>query len=82
MNEDASTKINDAPAVIEFIAKKMLYSDVEQKSILDHFIAGGQTTAGGIMQAITATAQTVDDADEATRLEDGAIEALALAGRG
>jgi len=82
MNEDASTKINDAPAVIEFIAKKMLYSDVEQKSILDHFIAGGQTTAGGIMQAITATAQTVDDADEATRLEDSAIEALALAGRG
>lgn len=67
----------DAPAAIERLAKKHLFTGDEQSSILGHFIAGADTTAGGMMQAVTATAQTVADPDRSAELEDAALGVLA-----
>ena len=46
-----------------------------------HFIRGGQLTAGGVMQAVTSIAQTLDDADTAHDLEAQALHVLDLAAR-
>ena len=51
----------------------------EAATILDHFVRGGVTTAGGVLHAFTSAAQTVDDPDRAAELEELGIEALALA---
>jgi hypothetical protein len=47
--------------------------------ILDHFIKGGDLTAGGIMHAVTSAAQVQDDGDAAWDMENTALEALQLA---
>ncbi|MBJ6628722.1 DUF932 domain-containing protein, partial [Streptomyces sp. I4(2020)] len=47
--------------------------------ILSHFVRGGQMTAGGVMQAVTSTAQTLTDADQAAALEALALPALTAA---
>jgi hypothetical protein len=46
---------------------------------LAHFIRGGQLTAGGVMQAVTSVAQTLDDADTAADLEAQALRVMDLA---
>ena len=46
---------------------------------LAHFIRGGQLTAGGVMQAVTSVAQTLDDADTAADLESQALRVMDLA---
>ena len=46
---------------------------------LTHFIRGGQLTAGGVMQAVTSVAQTLDDADAASDLEAQALRVMELA---
>jgi len=52
------------------------FTDDETRSVLDLFIAGGQPTAGGIMQAVSAYAQTVEDPDRAYDIEDKAVTAM------
>ena len=61
---------------IEMVSKKLGYTESEQESILAAFIAGGDATAGGIMQAVTYVASTTDDPDRAGDLEDSAFAAL------
>lgn len=64
---------------IEFVSKKLGFTKDEAQGILADFITGGQVTAGGVMQAVTAFAQRVTDADEAANLEAKALDAMALA---
>ena len=64
---------------IERIARKTGWTDVEEASILSHFIKGGQTTALGVAQAVTSYAQTVDATDRQDELESSAIVAAELA---
>jgi hypothetical protein len=61
------------------VAKAARFSDEMADAILAHFIRGGQLTAGGVMQAVTSVAQTVDDADIAADLEAQALRAMELA---
>ncbi|MFF4924327.1 DUF932 domain-containing protein [Kitasatospora sp. NPDC001261] len=75
----AGREVTDPVQTVEVVAKKLRFADGVRESVLNHFIKGGQTTAGGIMQAITATAQTLDNADEAFELESQALAALSLA---
>ncbi|MFJ2629324.1 hypothetical protein ACIO6T_39695 [Streptomyces sp. NPDC087532] len=63
------------------MTKQLNIPDETADAILRHFIKGGQTTAGGVMQAFTSVAQTVKDADAAHTLEAKALDALALAAR-
>jgi hypothetical protein len=61
------------------VAKAAKFSDELADAILGHFIRGGQLTAGGVMQAVTSVAQTLDDADAAHDLEAQAVRVLDLA---
>ena len=40
------------------------------------FIQSGDATAGGVMNAVTATAQVLTDPDRANELEDVALDVL------
>jgi len=78
MEAAAGHPISDAAKVIESVGKK-LFTQEQTAGILDHFIKGGQLTAGGVMHAVTSYAQTVDDADVADELEANGIRAMELA---
>lgn len=80
MAEKAATPVkpSDALDVIATVAKQTLWSATEQKDILDFFMEGGQFTAGGIMQAVTAASQMLPG-DQAFDLDNSAVKALSLA---
>jgi hypothetical protein len=74
----AGRPVADAPKAIERLAKPLGYSEAERNAILNHFVLGGQLTAGGVMNAVTSVAQTVPDADRAAELEGTAVRVLDL----
>lgn len=76
LDAKAGAEVRNATDVLERVAKTMRYTEDEQKSILDFFVRGGQATAGGVMQAVTAYAQEVEDPDRAAELEEGAFDVL------
>lgn len=51
-------------AVVEVIAKEYAFDQEVKKSLLDHFIRGGDTRRIGIVNSLTEVAQTFDDADK------------------
>jgi hypothetical protein len=61
---------------VKVIAKRAKFNETEQDLILDFFIRGGQTTRGGIMQAVTAASQMVEDADAAFDMDAKALSVL------
>jgi len=79
MGAHAGHRFTDAPKAIEVIGARLRYTEAQQKEILDHFIAGGSPTAGGIMHAVTSAAQIQDDGDAAWDLETSALDALRAA---
>ena len=78
LETDAATPITDPDTTIKHLAQKLRYSETEQRSLLTHFIAGGDLSAGGIMHAITSLAQTLPDADTAHDLETSAVHAMRI----
>jgi hypothetical protein len=76
----SGTEVSDPVKAIEVVGQKLAYSDTERAGILSMFIKGGQPTAGGVMQAITAYSQTVAVPDRVQHLEDTAVNALQLVG--
>lgn len=79
LEEKAGVPISNPAEAIKHVTKALTYTDERADDVLAHFIAGGQLTAGGIMQAVTSVAQTVADGDEAARMEADAVRALDLA---
>ncbi len=79
LTDKAVTPLAEPAKAIEFIGKQLAYSQEQQAGILDHFIRGGQTTAGGVLQAVTSYAQTVESPDTAYDLEASAVKAMELA---
>ena len=77
---DAGKPIDDPAGTVKRVASGLRLA-AHTDDLLDHFIRGGDTTAGGMMQAVTSFAQTVEDADEAAEIEGQALDALALAAR-
>jgi hypothetical protein len=63
---------------IRLVAKKLSFSATETDTLLDHFVRGGDMTKGGVMNAVTSTAQTLEDADKAAAMEAQALNALAV----
>jgi hypothetical protein len=61
------------------VTKKLGFDQEQQDSVFAMFIKGAQLTAGGVMQAVTAAAQEVTNADKAADMESQAIKALELA---
>jgi hypothetical protein len=64
---------------VTLVTKKLGFDQEQQDAVFAMFIKGAQLTAGGVMQAITAAAQEVTDADKASDMESQAIKALELA---
>lgn len=81
LTEDAVTPIKEVTKTIEVVAKDQGYTEAESESILGFFIDGGQRTAGGIMQAITAAVQQIEDPQRAYDIEASAVDAMKVAAR-
>jgi len=81
LTEDATTPVKEVKKTIEIVAKEQNYTEAEADSILNFFIDGGQRTAGGVMQAITAAVQQIDDAQRAYDIEATAVDAMKVAAR-
>jgi len=79
MSEAAGQPVADPQETIEIVAQRLKFTDDQQKTILNHFIRGGDLTAGGVMHAVTSTAQTLPNADAAHEMEAQALPALQLA---
>jgi hypothetical protein len=79
LEADADTPVTDIPKTIEVVSTAMGYTEDDAKSIMNLFMDAGQRTAGGILQAVTAHVQTVEDPDRAYTIEEGAIEAMKVA---
>ncbi len=75
----AGKRLESPRETVETVGKKLRFSQDRIDGVLDHFIRGGDPTAGGVMQAVTSFAQTVENADEAFDMEAQAINALELA---
>jgi len=79
--KDSGEEITDVTKAIEVIGKELTYSEDDQKGILSMFIKGGVSTSGGILQAVTAHAQTIEDADRRYEFNDTAVPAMKIAAR-
>jgi hypothetical protein len=75
----AGVPVTHPEETVRHVAKAARFSDEMGDAILGHFIRGGQLTAGGVMQAVTSVAQTLDDADTASDLEAQALRVMDLA---
>lgn len=79
MEQAAGVEIKKPEETIKQVTSALRYSQAQQDSILRMFIKGGDTSAAGVMQAVTAAAQEVDDADVAADMESDALRVLELA---
>ncbi|WP_435589604.1 DUF932 domain-containing protein [Micromonospora aurantiaca (nom. illeg.)] len=79
LEQAADASVTDPQGVITTVSRKLGFTEAQQTTILDHFIRGGQVTAGGVLHAVTSAAQTLDDGDAAWDMEAAALPALALA---
>lgn len=70
-----------ATDIVAEIKKAHRWSEAEADDILGAFIGGGQLTAGGVMQAVTAAAQRVGDPERAATLEEQAVDVMHDAAR-
>lgn len=73
--------LTQAAETVPAICQGLGFSDEEKNGVLDMFVMSGQATAGGLMQAVSAYAQTVEDVDRAYEIELKAVEALEIAAR-
>lgn len=77
--EGKATKQIDKPVeVLQSVGKTLGFSKSETDGILSHFIKGGQSNAGGLLNAVTSYSQTVADPDRADTLDELAMKALEL----
>jgi len=64
---------------IKAIGKALAFDQSTIDGVLDHFIRGGDITAGGVLHAVTSFAQTITNADTAYEVEAAGMKALELA---
>ncbi len=76
--EKAAVTIASPTEVVPKVCTGLGFTADESKSVLDFFILSGQPTAGGVANAITAFAQTLEDPDRAYEVERLAVPALEL----
>ncbi|MET8823315.1 DUF932 domain-containing protein [Streptomyces rochei] len=79
VEEAAGKRLAEPTKTIEHVTKTLSIGTEAKDMILAHFVQGGQMTAGGVMHAVTSTAQTLTDADQAAALEALAVPALTAA---
>jgi hypothetical protein len=77
----AVTPVVSATEVVPAVCQSLGFTEDERKGVLDLFILSGQPTAGGVAQAVSAYAQTVDDPDRAFEIENATVPALEAAAK-
>ena len=77
IEDQSETEVTDVEKAIETVTKRPAFTKADAKGLLAAFMDGGDRTTGGLMNAITAYSQTVDDADRAYDMD---ADALAAAG--
>ncbi|CRK56920.1 Phage protein [Alloactinosynnema sp. L-07] len=75
----AGIPVADPQATIEHVGKIVGYTKDEQNLIFAHFTQGADSSAGGVLHAVTSAAQVLPDADAAYDMERSALKALAVA---
>lgn len=77
MTEAAAKPVKSDTVMV--VGKKLAFTEDTIDDIFTMFVNGGDMTAGGVMQAVTAAARNTADADKAHELENSALKALELA---
>jgi hypothetical protein len=79
IEEQADQRVTDPSRAVQTVGKRLSFDQNTIDGVLDHFIRGGQMTAGGVLQAVTSYAQTIGNADKAMDVEAQALRALEAA---
>lgn len=75
----AEAPVTNAVDTVTAVGKKLSFDEATINGVLDHFIRGGDMTAGGVLSAVTSYAQVIPDADKAHDIESAGLRALDLA---
>jgi hypothetical protein len=75
----AGVRVARPDETVKFVAQTLGFTDTAADDILAHFLLGGQRTSGGIGQAVSSVAQTVDDGDVQAEMERAVVPAMRLA---
>jgi hypothetical protein len=79
ISAQAGHPLADPQEAVEVVSQRLRFTEAQQAEIMANFIRGGDITAGGVLQAVTSTAQTLPDADAAHEMESQALRALEIA---
>lgn len=74
--EKSQVELPAPSTTVPAIVKGLGFTEDEAKGVLDMFIRSSQPTAGGLAQAVSAFAQTVEDPDRAYAIELQTLPAL------
>jgi hypothetical protein len=75
----AGHPLQDPQDAVAVVSQRLRFSEAQQADIMNHFIRGGDLTAGGVMHAVTSAAQVQGDADTAHEMEASGLRALEIA---
>ena len=81
LEADAGFEVASPMDTIKTVAKELQYSEAEQDAILACFTKSGQCTSGGVMQAVTAAAQDIDDIERSNDFAATGVDAMKIAAR-
>lgn len=79
IEDKSEATVDDPVKAVETITQRPAFSKSDAKGLLAAFMDGGDRTQGGLMNAITAYSQQVDDADRAYEMD---LDALTASGFG
>lgn len=78
MTDAAERPLKEVDSV-KVITKKLSFDQETQDRVFEMFVRGGQMTAGGVLNALTAAARDTADPDKAHEIESQCVRALELA---
>lgn len=67
--KDEAPASADLPAIVEVVATRYGFSEVEKKGVEGHFLRGGDFSRYGLLNAVTRAAQDVEGYDRAVEFE-------------
>lgn len=79
LESGSDERVDDVEKAIETVIARPAFSKADAKGLLASFMDGGDRTRGGLLNAITAYSQTVDDADRAYEMDADALAATGFA---
>ncbi len=80
IESQAGAEVAKPQDIVKQVVQRDAFTKADSDGILDAFIKGGDMTKGGVMHAITAYSQRVEDADRAYAMNADAFAAAGLVG--